>query len=46
MAGYPRILVYLQKDGGVPRLAQFAECIVSSLDMKDNAGLVTCQLRH
>jgi len=45
-AGYQRVLVYLQKEGGVPRLAHFTESILSSLNIKNNAGLVRCELRH
>ena len=45
-AGYQRVLVYLQKEGGVPRLAQFTECILRSLNIKNNAGLVRCDLRR
>ena len=44
--GYQRVLVYLQKEGCVPRLAQFTECILSSLNLQSNAGLVRCELRH
>ena len=43
--GYQRILVHLQKEGCVPRLAQFTECILSSLNINNNAGLVRCELR-
>jgi len=46
MSGYKRILVYLEHKCGTIKLAQFTDCILSSLNIENNAGLVNCSLRE
>jgi len=45
MSAYQRVLVYLQKSRGPPRLAKFTECIVNSLNFDGDSGKVSCELK-